>query len=364
VAVSSEPQLQQAIRSLRSNTTIVLSPGTYKLTRTLSLERVDNIALRGATNNADDVVLQGEGMKTPTRDVLFGIATSDVHGLLIANMTIRDFYDHPIILNAGTEDPHIYNTHLVNAGQQFIKANPDRRRGTGVDRGIVEFSVIEFETKSRDYYTNGIDVIHGVGWIIRHNLFRNIAAPAGELAGPAVLMWKGSRDTITEGNTFINCQRGIAYGLVNQPGVDHTGGVIRNNFIYRSAADRGDVGIIVSDSPSTVVVHNTIILSGTYPNGIEYRYPDTTAVRIANNLLDGRIAARNGATATVVSNVTSAVPAMFVNPSAGDLHLRVPAAALSRVAAEKDATNDWDGKGRSQTTTVGADEPGSRRAGP
>src|SRR5262249_8171022 len=154
-----------------------------------------NIALRGKTGNRDDVVLQGRGMNTQAPGILFGIASTNVQGLLIADMTIRDFYDHPIILNAGTQSPHIYNTHLVNAGQQFIKSNPDQA-GNGVNNGIVEFSVIEYVTTSRDTYTNGVDVHHGIGWIIRHNLFRNITAPAG-LAGPAVLMWNGSRDTIT-----------------------------------------------------------------------------------------------------------------------------------------------------------------------
>ncbi len=368
VKVASEPELQEAVRSLESNTTIVLAPGTYKLTSTLWLARRSNISLRGATDNRDDVVVQGPGMTVKRQELLFGIASSEVHGLLIANMTIRDFYDHPIILNAGTQDPHIYNTHLINAGQQFIKSNPDTA-GNGVNHGIVEFSLMEYATTSRDSYTNGIDVHHGVGWIIRHNMFRNITAPSGQLAGPAVLMWNGSRDTITEGNTFINCQRAIAYGLDDKPDFDHYGGVIRNNFIYRSAMQRGDVAIIVNDSPFTTVVHNTIILSGTYPNGIEYRFPDTTGVLIANNLLDARITARDGAVAIVNSNVTTATASMFVNAGTGDLHLRSSAvAAISRARVSKDAPVDWDNEPRPQgdaAADVGADQlvAGNRYSG-
>ena len=51
----------------------------------------------------------------------------------------------------------------------------------------------------------------GANWIVRHNLFRNIVAPAGELAGPAVLVWNASNGTLTEGNRFLNCARGIAW---------------------------------------------------------------------------------------------------------------------------------------------------------
>lgn len=50
----------------------------------------------------------------------------------------------------------------------------------------------------------------------------NITAPTGRLAGPSILMWRGSPDTIVERNTFVNCQREIAFG-------HHSGGVIRNN---------------------------------------------------------------------------------------------------------------------------------------
>src|SRR5689334_23884658 len=85
VKVSSEPELQDAVRSLASDTTIVLAPGVYKLTRTLWLEGKSNVAIRGATSDRDAVVLQGPGMTVRTHDVLFGVASANVRGLLIAN---------------------------------------------------------------------------------------------------------------------------------------------------------------------------------------------------------------------------------------------------------------------------------------
>jgi hypothetical protein len=33
-------------------------------------------------------------------------------------------------------------------------------------------------------------------------------------AGPAILMWNGTTKTIAEGNTFIDCRREIAFGLI------------------------------------------------------------------------------------------------------------------------------------------------------
>ena len=111
-------------------------------------------------------------------------------------------------------------------------------------------------------------------------------------------MWNASTETIVDGNTFINCQREIALGLIERTPDDHTGGIVRNNFIYRDAS-RATSAIRVADSPGTQVLHNTMLVSGTYANAIEYRFANTTGVFIANNLLDGAIAARDGATGSV-----------------------------------------------------------------
>jgi hypothetical protein len=358
VNVSTEIQLRDAMASLASNMTIVLAPGTYSLRDALYVNGTfTNIGIRGATGNSDDVVLAGLGMADGS--VPYGIwVGGNVRGMTIANLTIRDVFYHPIILNAGTQSPLVHNVHLINAGQQFIKSNPNPAGG-GVDNGIVEYSIIEYETTSRDAYTNGVDVHTGRNWIIRHNLFRNIRAPQGQLAGPAILMWNASSGTLAEGNTFVNCQREIAFGLIERTPDDHNGGIIRNNFIYRDQTVAGDAAIGVFDSPNTQVLHNTILGSGTYLSPIEYRFARTTAVLVANNLLDGAILARDGATGTEVGNVTTASSALFVNPSAGDLRLKATAAvAIDRVAVIANCPADWEGKSRPQGSAadVGADE--------
>jgi hypothetical protein len=275
---------------------------------------------------------------------------------------VSGFYFHPVILNAGTSAPHLYNLRLVDGGQQLLKSNPDST-GKGIDNGLVEYSVFEFTTRSRDDYTNGIDVLGGAGWIIRDNLFRNITAPAGQLAGPSILMWRGSRDTVVERNTFVNCQREIAFGLEPATPDSHSGGVIRNNFVYRDSSVEGDAAINVWDSPNTRVLHNTILISGTYPNAIEYRFPDTVGVSIINNLTDAAIRVRNGATASLEGNYTGAFAGMFADAASGDLHLTsLTTAAHDKGVAVAGAETDWDGDPRPQEKApdVGADE----RSGP
>jgi hypothetical protein len=359
VAVSTEAALQAAVRSLRSHTTIVVAPGRYVLTSTLSISGpLTNVGIRGATGNSDDVVLVGGGMTNASvGSVPFGIWTGQgVDGVTIANVTIRDFYHHPIIFNAGTDRPHVYNVRLVDAGEQFIKSNPDAA-GTGASRGIVEYSIIEFSERGRNDYPKGIDVHGGADWIIRHNLFRNLVAPAGQVMGPGVLIWRGSSGTITEGNTFINCARGIMYGADDHVSPSHRGGIIRNNMFFRAGSQPGDVGILLSDSPATEVLHNTVFVSGTYRTPIEYRYAGTRGVLIANNLVDGVIQARDGGTATLIGNDTRATAGMFVDAAAGDLHLSA-AAAIHRGERLANAGDDWDGDARPADggVDVGADE--------
>lgn len=360
VNVNTEAQLQAAVQALTSNTTIVVAPGTYRLTRTLYVKgTLADVGIRGASNNADDVVIAGLGMKNASYgNVPYGIWTGQgVNGVTIANLTIRDFYFHPIILNAGTERPRIYNTHLIDAGQQFIKSNPDASGG-GVDNGILEYSVLEFTTYARDNYPKGIDIAGADGWIIRHNLFRNLQAQ-NTLLGPAILAWKGTRNTLVEGNTFFNCARGVMFGSDDAILPSHRGGIIRNNFFYRSSSQPGDVGLYLSHSPDTKVLNNTLLLSGTYSAAIEYRYGDTRNATIGNNLTDTAIRARDGGTATLFANVTNATPSMFVNPAGGNLHLSSSAgSAIDRGQTVTDVKDDWDGLVRPTRAAfdVGADE--------
>lgn len=361
--VATEAELQAAVMNIRSGGTVLIAAGTYRLSKTLYLggRELKNVAIRGASDRPEDVIVLGPGMTNSNfGGAPFGIWTGNgVDGVLIANLTIRDFYFHSIILNPGTASPHVYNVRLADAGEQLLKSNPDTT-GSGVANGIVEYSVFEYSSTSRDGYTNAIDVHGGANWIVRRNLFKNIRAPLGQFAGPAILMWRRSRDTLVEGNTFVDCQREIAFGLEPIQRGDHQGGTIRNNMIIREPwVVRGDVAINVSDSPNTSVVHNTVLLAGTYPNAIEYRFPTTTGVRIVNNLTDAAIRSRDDATATVQGNMTTVKASLFVNPEAADLHL-VPwaSSAIDKGVPLSDVSVDWDGDARptGSAPDVGADE--------
>ena len=365
VAVATVAELESAVAALTSGTTILVAPGTYALTQSLVIGGgVVDVALRGATDDRDDVVLLGGGMDTP--GVNIGVQCRNAQGVLIANLSIGQVYWHPLQLQGeqGCDAVRLYNLRLFDAGEQFVKGTVDFADPDGVDDGIVEYCLIEYTTIGPSHgYTNGVDIHNGDGWIIRRNLFRNIRVPLGAPTslGPAVLMWSGSSNTLCDGNVFIECERAIAFGLGPQAGFanSHSGGMICNNFVYRETPQQVDTSINVWDSPGTRVLHNTVIQNGTYPNAIEYRFGSTTGVVIENNLTDGAIVARDGATGTVVSNLTEASPDLFVDASAGDLHLAATAtSAIDQGADLPDCVLDWDLETRPYDASrdLGADE--------
>lgn len=362
--VRTESQLQWAVNNLKSGTTILIAPGTYQLSSTLNIRGgVKNVALRGASPERGKVVLKGRGMANKDfGNVPHGIMVSDATDVLIANLSVGDVWYHPVTLQGGLgcKRVHLYNVRLFDAGEQFLKVNPNDKGG-GADECIVEYCVFEYTRTARHNYTQGMSVHTCANWVVRYNLFRNIRGPKGDGAvGGCIDFWHGSKNTLVEGNVMVNCRMGIRLGIVKlKDGHDHEGGVVRNNVFWRQpgAVEEPDAGIIIADSPGAKVLHNTIILNGTYSGGaIEYRWSDN--VTIANNLCDTRTWKREEATGQEEGNVVRGdANSLFVSLGSADLHLSAKgAASLDKVARRRDCLTDLDGKKRSEMTDVGADE--------
>ena len=79
------------------------------------------------------------------------------------------------------------------------------------------------------------------------HLFRNLRAPQGQLAGPPILMWNGVDQHLVDGNTFMDRHPRYRARADRADANDHTGGIVRNNFIDRHVA--GDSAIDVVDRP-------------------------------------------------------------------------------------------------------------------
>jgi len=373
VIVDSVASLESAIRNLVEDTTVLIRPGEYRLTTTLYVRRSGTV-LRGETGRCDDVTLIGPGMENANfGDVRSGVWI-DADNVTVANLTIRDVYFHPIEINRGPDGIEIYNVRLLDAGEQFIKANSAGGFGRGSNFGKVEYSIMEYTNGPplTDHgggtgYTNGVDVHGGDGWQIRNNIFKNFHTPDGvdHLFNPAILMWNGSSDTLVENNTFINVDRAIAFGLINRTN-DHSGGIIRNNMITmapnlfsNNRVRQSDASIILWSSPNTKVVHNTVISNGNSVKSIELRFGSTN-VEVINNLVDEPIVFRRGGSFTAINNVIDASEDYFENIETGDLHLTQAALnSLPGVGLLQNALLDVDGQVRpANGVNPGADQFG------
>jgi len=375
VHVSTETQLQTAMGNLQSGDTIILADGSYNLTSTLYINGRNNVTIRG-TAGSTNVTLVGKGMDNSNYgNVPFGIWSNGTN-TTIAHLTIRDTWDNEIIFNSGAQSPLVYCVRLINAGSQFIKSNPtDIAGGLGVNNGVVEYCWFEYTGSPPNDHGSGVGYFNGISahaaqnWIIRGNLFKNFHNPdsAAYLWNPAVLFWNHSANTITEQNTFINVDRAVAYGLQNTtPFFDHAGGVIRNNFVcvlpglMSAARTAGSDGSLIAwNSPGTQIDHNTVLLNGNEFYAVEFRFATTTNCAARNILSDAPVHLRDSATATLASNLVSAVPGMFVNPAAADLHLQFTATnAIDKGLTLSSVTNDIDGdrRPRGARSDIGADE--------
>lgn len=384
VNVDNVRSLYRAVNNAAENTTIVVRPGTYRLTAPISIT-TDNLTVRGLDTRCDQVVLIGQGMDNQNhKGVRFGFWVN-AKNTTIANLTIAEVYNHPIQINGDAESPRIYNVRMLNAGQQFVKSNP-QPSGQGVNFGVVEYSVMAYtdgppktnHEGSGTGYTNGVDVHGGRAWRIRNNRFINFHTPDGSdhLWNAAILMWRGASDTVAEKNLFVNVDRAIAYGLGDRGG-DHRGGVIRNNLIVMtpglySVTRRwaADAAILVWDSPGTLVLHNTIVTNRNTPFAIESRF-NNAGVVIKNNLTDAPIVhspnkiareackftrlCRDYTLAFAKDNELEAEAAWFVDLKNGDLRLHEKALPFIRpVRLNQNAPLDYNDRQRKAKITPGA----------
>jgi hypothetical protein len=368
-------QLPAIVSSVPAGTTILLGDGTYRLRSTLRLEK-DGVTIRSRSGRPGAVVLDG---RYATGD-LVAVAASRV---TIAELTLTHASFHLVHIVPKEGGPTIrrlrlYRLRLIDGAEQFVKINPNAARSAFVDAGRVECSSFRLTDGGRRHvpsnflpcYTGGIDAHGARGWIVRLNRFEDIRCANG-LAEHAVHFWTGSRDTLVERNTVVDCARGIGFGLGertdwarryrDQPAasyVGHYGGIIRNNVVVARRPGI-DTGIGLEQARGARVYHNTVY-AGTratgYFSSLDYRFSNTTA-DIRNNLVT-RITARDGARATLARNVESVPARWFRSPARLDFHLsRAAAGAIDRGVRVSGAGLDIDGRPHAAgPPDVGADE--------
>ena len=374
IAAGDAQALTEAVQRAIPGATILLADGTYRM-RWALIVRASGVTIRSASGNARAVVLDG-GYEA---NELIAIEASSV---TVAHLTLMRAVDHLVHLVPAPQSSihgiRLSGLRLVDAGEQFIKANPDAGRTAFVDDTTVECSEFELTDEGRGHvetlggtscYTGGVDVHASRGWTVRFNRFEGLFCRTGFLSEHAVHFWQNARDTVVENNLIVNCARGIGFGLgegnpiarrwddVQAAGyVGHLGGVIRNNVIYADIPEY-DTGIGLEQARDVRVLHNTVFAGPGATkafSSIDLRFASTLAT-VHNNLVN-KITLRSGPTVTATHNLEGASAADFIDVGRLDLHLRAGSKAIDAGVVLDDGGVDIDGTPRGPLPDIGADE--------
>jgi len=346
LTVRTVEELRRAVGHANPGATILLEDGVYRLDGTRLEISVRGLVLRGRRGSRARVHILGPGMHQSMEAIYI-----NAPNVTVADLTISQVGFHGVHVRGGegTSGVVIHHVRILDTGQQLIKGStaPGDRP---CRNGLVACSVLEYSDHAPSDYTNGVDVHNGEGWVVRDNVLRRIRGPRaqGWRAGPAILFWNGSRDTVVERNLLVDCYRGIALGLQQTRGdapgrLDHRGGIIRRNAVG-NLNSWADEAIEVNASPDVLVEHNTVLVEGRAPWSIGIRFP-TASARVCNNLSNRPIVLRDGAKAELMANVVEARRDWFVDAGRGDLRLARGGLPAIDAGIPSSATGGMEGKG-------------------
>ena len=294
------------------NAAIFFEEGVYRFNKTLNITS-PNIMLLSTSTFPHKTVLRGNGMKASKGvDNLIRVAAS---GFVLDGLTLEQSGNHLIQIagESGATKPIIRNCILQDGYEQLVKVTYSR---TVLDlharEGLIENCLFQYTAGiGPNYYIGGIDA-HGIqGWIIRNNIFVNIASPSKHIAEHAIHLWNDTSNNLISENIIINSDRGIGLGMrqKRQNYLSHSnlGGTIENNAIYHAKNHHkfADTGIVLEDSPEVIVKDNIIYFEHDYPNAIEFRFEQTQGVIIKNNSVNRAIKRRDSGQAIIVGNDVS-----------------------------------------------------------
>lgn len=288
--------IEKANRS-GGNLTILIADGTYNVTSGAAYPYItaSDVVIRSASGNRDAVILTGDGMhRDDSRDEI--VLSAQGNNITIADLTIREAGNHGVMVDG--DYVQVHNVRLQDIYEQQLKAT-DNRGGSSF--ATVQCSLFEYTAGvGPQWYIGGIDVHQGNDWLVRDNVFKNIASPDTRIAEHAIHFWSKSKNISIDRNKIINSDRGIGFGTEEVRNVE--GGLIKNNMIYNDGQGLfSDTGIVLEASPNVEIYNNNIYLED-YPNAIEYRFASTENTIIKFNRTNKAIKSRDGASALVEDN--------------------------------------------------------------
>lgn len=311
LTVTTSAELYAAIKfaNASNNTAISIQPGTYRLPNTLVISG-SRIAIIGLGNSPLDVEISGNGMKaTKGVDNLIYMTGNNI---LLENFLMQQAGNHLVQIASefGGDNASFRNLVFQDAYEQLLKVSFNKtKRNNDAKYGLVESCLFRYTAGvGPNWYIGGIDA-HGIKyWQIKNNVFDSIASPSKHIAEHAIHLWNYTENNLVSNNVIFNSDRGIGFGMRNgKPlpiGYSNLAGKIENNIILHTATEHkfADTGIIIEDSPETIVKGNLVYIATSYPNAIESRFEASSDSIILGNVSNKAVVNRDGADSSFLGN--------------------------------------------------------------
>ncbi len=355
VNVTDADGLRTAIAAAEPGDVILLAPGVYDLTGSVSCDHsgTPSLPIIVKAPSPGDVRIRFdalEGFKVSGSDWRF--ENLEVEGVC-ANHSDCEHAFHVV----GAADRFSLLRSVLRDFNAAIKGNGELVGGVRVwpdDVRIAYNKIYNTAPRQTENPVTPIDVVGGRRWRITANFIHDHAKALGNQISYAAFLKGHSFDGVFERNLVI-CELAhtgqIRLGLSLGGGgtspddiceeascaIEHEGGLLRNNIIVNCPAD---VGIYLNEAVDTLVYNNLLYNT----TGIDARFAVTTAV-FRNNLLSGVIRARDGAAIDDASNLVGVSPAdfalWFADPAASDFSLLDGAALVDLGVQLAEVTDDF-----------------------
>ncbi len=355
---------------LSDNTTYVISAGEEFVSNTSvgTITNCENVIIRGATGNPDDVLFQGYafGMTCPSSGKVspfigFG---SGAKNITIADLSFAGFYQNGLKFNGGSgcENIIIHHVNGTNCGERHVKGTTGGFTGgevryckfvnTAVHTS--PYSCAGSSVEETGDYVTAVDIMGLQDFSFHHNYFKDLKGGSSSHDGRgAIFLWHGCDNIRIENNIFLNNDRSLALGNWSASDYSVRGALVANNFIV-AGLGRNTIEFIATENIK--VYNNTIYGSDT--SDIFFRHSPSN-IEIKNCIFAEQFEYNNasGFTPQTSNNVRSVQSSWFVNTGTGDLHLSgYNPSIVDQGISLSEISTDIDNLARTGTLDIGADE--------
>lgn len=371
VPVANTDELRSAMAVALPGDVLLLAPGDYPLQRTLYAERpgeagrpVRVLAERPGSVRIRVATTVGFELRAP----YWWFEGLDIAGVCADHGDCEHAFH--IVGDAHHTVLRNNRLHEFNAPVKINGSERDGRLQTPDDGRIDGNSLYNSGVRLTGNPVTLIDAVAVSGWTVRANLIADFVKGGGDNISYGAFFKGAGSGNVFERNLVIcemnlhppyGARVGLSFGgggtgaqycRDGRCAAEHFDGRIRNNLILHC----NDVGVYLNRAARTEVAHNTLYAT----LGMDARFPDTDAV-FTNNLLDGRIKARDGGRWSGDGNLrleAAGFAARFFAPQDADFRLRDGSGIVAAGVPLPQVPDDLCGHVRARLPDIGAIEYG------